>query len=144
MKHKPPIKPREGIQKLGDNPAFQQILNSRKAKEGIEPDCGYPHPPMQPVPHGFREVAYHPEAGIRVTQSTDQATVGIQFSEECRAIRGGLGSEVELLAAEVLSFNPKSRQWERSDIDHPAANREAAKRFGKELADRRAGPVMSV
>lgn len=113
----------------------KEIIEEKKAEQAPKPQS--PPPFMQPVPHGFREVAYYPEAGIRVTQSLDGSVCGIQFSEHYRAIRGGANCEVTTLADEVVSYDSNTRQWLRDSTHAVHANLESMKRLGTALAERR-------
>lgn len=61
---------------------------------------------MLPVPEGFKNLDSYPAAGMRVNRSLDRKAVAIQFSEDWRASRNGLKSEIDTLEIEGFRYSP--------------------------------------
>jgi len=94
---------------------------------------------FDPVPKGFLNLDSYPGAGLKLNRTPGNQTVAVQFADDARATREGLGSEVETLRLRGFQYKPERKSWERTDPENPTGNLIDAKELANSLANARLG-----
>lgn len=146
MKFKPAPQKRDGIQSLGDIPAFRELMKSRLEKADTQRRCHFPE-----LLEGYKVLEENSDSGIRLVQSKDRATTGIQFSDDMPAKKfsdaPGHEPEARKLCNNYIGYrNKPAKFWARTDYERPHANSVTVTRVYRDIErDRQAiEPVSEV
>lgn len=116
-------------------------LGLQEANRPLQPDRGHAEalstdrPNFTPVPEGWRNIARHDTAGIRVNRSDDRNAVALQFADDRRPN----DEEKSAMGDKAMRFDKHTKQWQRYDREKPSANLFDAEAVAKQFAEERQG-----